>query len=369
MKNTLRIAMILLCIALSLFLSQTSAFAVEAEGVLTFPASLQIIDTEAFYGLKSINKVVLPNGVKEIRARAFADSTLTEINLPDSLTVIDDSAFSVPGSITVTANKESWVYNWAKAKGFKMYDDPSPLADFVFQAIDDTGSRITGYQGTGGRVVVPATDADGRIVKEIGYSAFSNCAALTELVLPSTLEKLGGSAFANCKNLTTVNIPAGLQKYDSGCSFSGCTALTNVTIEDGMVTIPSYLFYNTGIQEIRIPDSVKNIGVGVFCRCASLESVTFPAGLENIGTDCFYGCTSLKKVDLPAGVRNLGGSLGSDGWSTSNGSGAFRGCTALEEVTLPQNLDFASTAFSGCSALKTGSFCRGNHRGGLRHIP
>ena len=193
-------------------------------------------------------------------------------------------------------------------------------------------------------------------LQEIGSSAFDNCNALTELVLPSTLEKLGGSAFANCKNLMTVNIPAGLQKvgtYDSGCSFSGCTALTNVTIEDGMVTIPSYLFYNTGIQEIRIPDSVKNIGVGVFCRCASLESVTFPAGLENIGTDCFYGCTSLKKVDLPAGVRNLGGSLGSDGWSTSNGSGAFRGCTALEEVTLPQNLDFASTAFSGCSALKT----------------
>ena len=356
MKTTLRIVLTtLLCFALSLLIPTNGVFAEgTASGVLSLPASTLIVDIEAFYGDTSINKVILPNGVKEIRARAFADSTLTEINLPDSLTLIDESAFSVPGNITVTANKGSWVYNWAKTKGFKMYDDPSPLADFVFQAIDDTGSRITGYQGNDGRVVIPTADADGRTVKEIGSDAFARCNSLVEVTLPSTLEKLGDSAFSNCKNLTTVNIPSGLQQvyYYSG-PFTGCEALTNVEIEDGMVTIPSSLFAKSGIREIRIPDSVKNISREVFMQCTSLENVIFPEGLENIGTNCFYGCTSLKKVTLPGTVRNLGGVLGSSGWDTANGSGVFRDCTALAEVTLPQNLDFASSAFTGCSALKT----------------
>ena len=366
MKTTLRIVLTaLVTFALCLLIPSNGVFAEEtASGVLSLPASVQIVDTEAFYGATSINKVVLPDGVKEIRARAFADSTLTEINLPDSLTVIDDTAFSTPGNITVTANKGSWVYNWAKTKGFKMYDDPSPLADFVFQAIDDTGSRITGYQGSGGRVIIPAADADGRIVREIGSMAFYNCNALTEVVLPSTLEKLGDSAFANCENLTTVNIPSGLQQvtsfdsYSSG-PFSGCSSLTNVTIEEGMVTLPRGLFANSGIRVIQIPDSVKNINREAFANCTLLENVIFPDGLENIGSYCFDGCTSLKKVNLPGTVRNLGGVLGSSGWDTSNGTNVFRNCTSLEEVTLPQNLDRANSAFSGCSALKTVHFAEG----------
>ena len=209
MKTMLRIATTMLFCAVMCLCLGNAAWAKDSEGVLTLPASLQIVDTEAFYGSTSIDIVVLPEGIKEIRARAFADSTLTEINLPDSLTRIDDSAFSIPGNITVTANKGSWAYNWAKAKGFKIYDDPSPHEDFVFQAIDDAGSRITGYQGNGGRVVIPATDADGRTVKEIGNNAFNNCAALTEVILPNTLEKLGDGAFSNCQNLTTINIPSG----------------------------------------------------------------------------------------------------------------------------------------------------------------
>jgi len=363
MKTVLRLTLaLLLCVALCSILPYSGAFAAGTEGVLTLPSSLQIIDTEAFYGSKSINKVVLPNGVKEIRARAFADSTLTEINLPDSLMTIDDSAFSVPGNITVTANKESWVYNWAKAKGFKMLDDPSPLADFVFQAIDDTGSRITGYQGNGGRVVIPATDADGRIVKEIGSNAFNNCAALTEVLLPSTLEKLGDSAFSNCQNLTSINIPSNTQtviNYYNGCGpFIGCDSLTDVSIEEGMVTIPTQLFRGSGIKEIHIPSSVKSIDADAFFNCRSLENVVFPDGLENIGSGCFYGCTSLKKVDLPVGVRNLGGSMTDNGWA-SGGYNVFKDCTSLEEVTLPQHLDRAESAFDGCSALRTVHFAEG----------
>ena len=52
---------------------------------ITLPESLQIIEEEAFYGSTSLEKVILPYGIKEIGAKAFASSTLKEINLPESV--------------------------------------------------------------------------------------------------------------------------------------------------------------------------------------------------------------------------------------------------------------------------------------------
>ena len=84
-----------------------------AQGVLTMPAALKIIDEEAFYGSTSIDKVVLPEGVTEIHSKAFANSTLSEINLPNSLTFIADDAFDGPDKVTVTANPGTVAYDWA----------------------------------------------------------------------------------------------------------------------------------------------------------------------------------------------------------------------------------------------------------------
>ena len=63
-----------LIIIVSLVLADGRVLA--AAETLTMPAALQIIGEEAFYGETSIDKVVLPDNITEIRARAFANSTL-----------------------------------------------------------------------------------------------------------------------------------------------------------------------------------------------------------------------------------------------------------------------------------------------------
>lgn len=110
MKPTRRLFAILLVLAMLLTNSGMTAL---AEAVLNMPAALQIIDEEAFYGSTSIDKVVLPDNVTEIRARAFANSTLSEINLPDSITYIDDTAFDGPSKVTLLVNEGSYAYTWA----------------------------------------------------------------------------------------------------------------------------------------------------------------------------------------------------------------------------------------------------------------
>ena len=49
---------------------------------------------------------------------------------------------------------------------------------------------LTKYKGSGGRVTVPGG------VTEIGMRAFKNCAAITEIVLPESLEVIGFDAFS-----------------------------------------------------------------------------------------------------------------------------------------------------------------------------
>ena len=101
-----------------LILAALLVFSAAPAETLTLPASLQIIDTEAFYGDSSISAVSLPENITEIRSKAFAESSLTSINLPGSLTFIAEDALPGPGQVQVTAAENSYAYDWAAAHGY-----------------------------------------------------------------------------------------------------------------------------------------------------------------------------------------------------------------------------------------------------------
>ena len=115
MSSMRRLFAILLAIAVLLVNGSVAAL---AESVLTLPSAVRVIEEEAFEGDTSIDKVVLPEGVTTINARAFSDSTLSEINLPASLESIDDSAFDGPDQVAVTAQEGTYAYDWAVANGY-----------------------------------------------------------------------------------------------------------------------------------------------------------------------------------------------------------------------------------------------------------
>ena len=56
---------------LSIFVLLTGGSA-SGEALLKLPDGLRVVEEEAFYGAKAIREVVLPEGVQEIRAKAFA---------------------------------------------------------------------------------------------------------------------------------------------------------------------------------------------------------------------------------------------------------------------------------------------------------
>ena len=109
----------------------------------------------------------------------------------------------------------------------------------------DLTATITEYKGDAENVVVPATVVDpvyGDVcpVVEIGTGAFLGNETLKEISFPETLTSIGEGAFQNCAALEKVTLPEGFEK------------------------IGAKAFYNTGLKEINIPATVKEIGKFAF---------------------------------------------------------------------------------------------------------
>ena len=81
------VSMLLLLVLYAAFTSV--AFA----NTIALPDALLTIEEEAFYGDTSIKNIVLPEGVRSIGARAFANSSLSDKYLPLSINYIGENAF------------------------------------------------------------------------------------------------------------------------------------------------------------------------------------------------------------------------------------------------------------------------------------
>lgn len=97
-----------------------------------------------------------------------------------------------------------------------------PQATFTYTVSDDQ-ITITGYSGRETNLSIPAS-IDGFDVVAIGRDAFRE-SALTEVIIPSTVQKIDWFAFYASNNLTRVAIPSSITKIEYGV-FDGCDNLT-----------------------------------------------------------------------------------------------------------------------------------------------
>lgn len=157
-------------------------------------------------------------------------------------------------------------------------------------------------------------------------AAFLNCSGLTgDLILPDTLESIGDYAF-RYTNISRVENSEGSKLETIGRrAFSNCEKLEHASFVEGLESIGTFAFTESGLVEFIMPDSV---------------TVVAPDG--DGGT--FYGCKSLTKVHLSEGLTELTGS------DYGNG-GMFGDCTSLVEINIPEKLEIiGENCFKGCSS-------------------
>lgn len=129
-------------------------------------------------------------------------------------------------------------------------------------------------------------------------------------------EIASGSVVSGCKNLTTIHLPSSLQKLSGTGTFSGASALTDITLPEGIAITEG----------------------STFSECTSLKSITLPASITTIPSYMFAGCSALERVTAKGTITAIGNS-------------AFKSDTALTEIPdLSQVTSIGDRAFYGCSA-------------------
>ena len=328
------------------------------------PDTVTSISERSFADCANLEKVTLSKNLKSIGNRAFVRCTKIEkINLPKSLTEVDTYGIN-------------WWYPFDGCSNLKEIEFEEGITQIPTGIFGNTGLENVKIPDTvtsiGERSFADCANLEevkiSDTVTSIGVRSFTDCVNLEKVNLSKNLKSIGNRAFAKCTKIEKINLPKSLTEIDTYWSnwwypFDGCSNLKEIEFEEGITQIPTAIFGNTGLEKVKIPDTVTSIGERSFADCTKLEKIIFSEKIETINGRAFLGCTSLKSVSLPDSITNMDTEIFSDCTSLSSvklpnkyeniNSSTFEGCTNLTEITLPDTVTtIQDHAFKNCTALK-----------------
>ena len=275
------------------------------------------IGSDSFRGNKYLNSVTIPDSVKVIQSRAFAEcsnlstlkfgknvekiydyvffqTNITEITLPEKLNHISGIAFLgnfVIKNINVDSNNANFSSNngivfskdkkkivlYPQGKTEKAYTIPSTVEE-----ICDSAFSYAQVES----ITIPSS------MKKFGNYVFSST-NITSIIIPSTVTEMGYGPVADCRKLISANIQSTVKvlPYDM---FNGCASLKNVTLNDNIEEIYNRAFYGCkSLSNITLPKNLKKIDAGSFYDCSNLNNIKIPSGVRYISNSAFNNNTTL----------------------------------------------------------------------------
>ena len=225
---------------------------------------------EAVKGITTYSGITIPSTYEIIGEGAFVGcSNLTSIEIPANITTIGDGAFSGSSILSIIFEK-----------GTKL----ETIGDYAFSGCE----RLHTFQTRTSWITVSYGIPKG--VKYIGDYAFSGCYQLDFAFTMKAGVAYGKGVFKNCYNIV-------LQK-----------------IEDGVVEIPEYMFYNidwaiTNGTTLTLPASLNVIGDCAFQmdsrRFTDLEQINIKGNIERVGENCFENHENLVEINIASSVDSL----------------------------------------------------------------
>lgn len=327
-------------------------------------------------------EVVLPQSLRRIGLRAFFNSNITGVNLPEGLEVIDGLAFNGTKieSVTIPSTlKKCYGLNSEELRSITIPDIECEYTDTLFGKyanvyVDGMSFRDCPKLRTVNYLAhnlpdktspqfAPVTLNIGPNVRRIpnsicymakklqtlnfkerpdslpltiGQSAFYGT-NITNIQLPEYVDSIGNEAFAFCQT-HKVDLPVNL-KYIGEYAFQSCYADTmSVPCKDAFVD--QYAFYNCYYLK-HVDYNVTNTpATHLFRNCNSLQSVKVGADVRRLPEEIFSGCPQLSKIEFEESELPL-----------TFGDRAFLSSKALaKDLTFPLRTDsIGESVFAYCS--------------------
>ena len=263
------------------------------------------------YKSDNLGNIKIKEGTKGIADRLFAaNTTLTGIELPNSITRINDEAFrgcsgleklTTPSSIT-SIGKEAF-YECSGLKEVHINDLAAWCnIDFDYNSIVSNPLVYANNLYLNGELITELAIPDD--VTEIKDFAFI-CCSLTSVAIPSSVTSIGSCAFDGCSGLTSVAIPNSVTSIGY-FAFRNCTSLADIKLSSNIKSMSVYAFENTawynncsnGIMYL------SNWLMGYKGGQFEQDSLIVKEGTVGIADETrFYG---LNHVSLPKSLKHIG---------------------------------------------------------------
>lgn len=206
---------------------------------ITLHEGLKKIGKSAFKNCRALTNVNLPASVTNISNAPFRGcESLKSIKVESKNKYFKSEPNKREGTDHVLFNKnKSCIIAYPASSREVQYDIPDSVTainDWAFSECKKLN-----------RITIPDS------VHEIGEGAFCNCALLDEVEVPDSVTKIDDCAFRGCVSLEKVIIPSSVTELGWGL-FDGCEETVTVYCDEGS-TIQKYCITN-GIREMRMTD-------------------------------------------------------------------------------------------------------------------
>lgn len=140
-------------------------------------------------------------------------------------------------------------------------------------------------------------------IESIGSSTFKNCSSLRHIDLTGLIS-MGSEAFYST-GLTEIDIPSTLKEVSTNAFYFNFK-LQKITLHEGLETIGIQAFCGSPIISIAFPSTLKNIKESAFALCQDLVTVEFNEGLETIDSLAFDRAAKIRSINLPSTITYIG---------------------------------------------------------------
>lgn len=293
----------------------------------------------------SVSEKVLPEGIKTIEDKAFAETTFYE------------NRFVLPESVEIIGSNVFYFDSWEKSSVLEEFRFPSSVKWIGKDSIPPCKKLIFACNLADGKLTTRSLDYRIKTiefeegVKEVTIAIDGNY----QVKLPSTIQKgsLVGAEFVlmnekfdfpdlkycyanfiagneageailydmeNCVNLFDAENGWNLVTIKGELSQNGVICSKKVIVDDSVTKLP-----NLNAQEIELGKGIVELPEKHFLLCDNICSVTIAGNVKTIPNSCFYECSSLSTVILPATVETI------EAYS-------FGRCFKLEKIVIPENV-------------------------------
>ncbi len=276
---------------------------------ITLGYGVKSIGSEAFYGLSTLQEVVLYSGIESIGNRAFYKTGITSVTIPSTVKQIGENAFAYckflseitigdeVGSKAVT-DIEKYAFSnctglvkvtinsGVKKMGEKVFSKSTGIKDlYINDLVSYLGMELP-YEFNA-EYSNPAFYAD---------NIYVNGKILKNLVIPEGVTRICSYAFYGFKSIETVKLPSTLKEIGYS-AFSNCSNIKDLSLPDAVEMIGGFAFFSCrSITKVELKENVEEVGMDAFGYCTSLKTVYMYPKLLNMAKCAFWDCENIELI-------------------------------------------------------------------------